>query len=264
MYEYEEYTYDNPLLDIEATYIIHLIGNGRYESIMEQLKKYPISKKVYILLNKGYKNCKKDPIITKPPLDLIDAYLEIFKHAKTKNNILILEDDFMFDDKILDPYHQKNVNDFIKKDFNIYYIGSIPFVLLPHDLLNYRSIYSLATHSVIYSKNFRDKMTNVKINEIKDWDVYLQGITNRYIYYTPLCYQLFTETENSKHWGDFNYVLFCMGNILIKFFIKILQLDISIDAYHYIYFISKIWIFLILFLILYMTMISVSRTRPIS
>ena len=94
-YEYEEYNFNNPLLDVEATYIIHLQGNGRYESIIDQLHKYPISKKVYIVLNKGYKKCKKNAAIIKPPLDLIDAFLEIFNHAKNKKNILILEDDFM-------------------------------------------------------------------------------------------------------------------------------------------------------------------------
>ena len=204
-YDYEEYTFNNGIIDVDATYIIHLKGNGRYESIIDQLNKYPISKKVYIVLNKGFKKCKKDPSITKPPLDLVDAYLEIFDHAKNINNILILEDDFMFDDKILDPFHQNNINEFIhsKKDF-VYYIGAIPLILLPYDFYNHRTMYSSGTHSVIYSKKFREKTKNT----IDDWDVHLNLQSNRYMYYTPLCYQLFPETDNSKHWGDCHFILY--------------------------------------------------------
>ena len=52
-YDYEEYNFNNEILDVDATYIIHLEGNGKYESIIDQLHKFPISKKVYIVLNKG-------------------------------------------------------------------------------------------------------------------------------------------------------------------------------------------------------------------
>ena len=260
-YEYEEYTFNEPLLDIDATYIIHLIGNGRYDSIIDQLYKFPISKKVYIVLNKGYKTCKKSISITKPTLDIIDVNLEIFNHAKEKQNILILEDDFMFDNKLLEKKHQLNINDFIKKktksDF-IYYIGIVPFVLLPYNYYNYQLIYGLGAHSVIYSKKFREKtIKNIKKNEnlkIKDWDIYLNTNFTRYVYYTPLCYQLYSVTENSKHWGDHNFIMYYLA-IILKIIIKILKMDKSIDAYSYIYFFSKLWILIIL-CILYMIIIS--------
>jgi hypothetical protein len=246
-YSYEEYKFDNGILDVDATYIIHLEGNGKYESIINQLHKYPISKKVYIVLNKGYKKCKKDPAITKPTLDLIDAYLEIFDHAKNNRNILILEDDFIFDDKILDPFHRNNVNQFIKKDSDfIYYIGLLPIIVSPHDYYNYKNILSIGTHSVIYSKKIRDK---IRLNEdkINDWDAYLK-LHNGYAYYTPLCYQLFPDTDNSAHWGDHNIILYNMA-IISRFFMKIVGLDKSIDAYSYFYFVSKLWILLFLFII---------------
>ena len=248
-YDYEEYTFDKPILSVDATYIIHLIGNGNYDSIIDQLYKFPISKKVYIVLNKGYKKCKKDPSITKPPLDIIDAYLEVFDHSKYKGNILILEDDFFFDDKILEPLHKINVNQFIKrkeKDEFIYYIGAAPIILFPYDGYNYRNICSTGTHSVIYSKKFREKIIN-KNQDINDWDVYLKSFPS-YIYYTPLCYQLFPETDNSKHWGDHNFILSFMG-LFVRFIIKITNLDKSISAYSYLYFVSKLWILLFLFII---------------
>jgi hypothetical protein len=248
-YAYEEYNFTAPLLDIDATYIIHLEGNGKYESIIEQLNKFPISKKVYIVLNKGYKKCKKKPAITKPPLDIIDAYLEVFDHAKEKNNILILEDDFMFDDKILEPFHQNNINHFIKEKTKInseffYYIGILPFILLPYDYYNYINIISSGTHSVIYSKKFREKIIK---NKIDDWDANLKLYTG-YVYYTPLCYQLFPNTDNSKHWGDHDYILYVIA-LFGKYIIKLAGLDKSISAYSYFYFVSKLWILLFLFII---------------
>ena len=248
-YSYEEYKFDNALLDVDATYIIHLEGNGKYESIIKQLNKFPISKKVYIVLNKGYKKCKKDPSITKPPLDLIDAYLEIFDHAKNKGNILILEDDFIFDDKILEPFHRNNINHFIKKEFDVYYIGLLPHILLPYDYYNYKVILSIGTHSVIYSKKFREKVKKVN-KSINDWDIYLK-LQNGYAYYTPLCYQLFPETDNSKHWGDHNIILQFMA-IFARFFIKTVGLDKSIDAYPYFYFVSKLWILILTLIIVNM------------
>jgi len=244
-YEYEEYNFNNPLLNVDATYIIHLTGNGRYDDIIDQLNKYPISKKVYIVLNKGYKKCKKNPSITKPPLDLIDTYLEVFEHAKNKNNILILEDDFMFDNKILDPFHQKNINNFIhKKNDFIFYIGSLPIILLPYDYYTYVGN-TTGTHSVIYSKKMRENILHDETVK-HDWDLYINFKSNRYIYYTPLCYQLFPETDNSKHWGDHKIINFAF---IIKFFLKLVNLDKSTTAYSYFYFVSKLWILLFLFII---------------
>ena len=152
----------------------------------------------------------------------------------------------MFDDKILEPFHQNNINEFIynKKDF-VYYIGAIPIFLLPYDLHNYRNMCSTGTHSVIYSKHFRERIKNITIN---DWDVYLNLHENRYIYYTPLCYQLFSETDNSNHWGDHHYILYFMG-LIARIIVKIFGLDKSTDAYSFFYFVSKLWILLFLIII---------------
>ena len=254
-YQYEEYTFNNPLLKVDATYIIHLLGNGRYESIIEQLNKYPISKKVYIVQNQGYKKCQKDKSIHNPPLDLVDAFLEVFKHAQNKENILILEDDFIFDDKILDPFHQNNINKFIQKKPNkskndsdfVYYIGALPGLLVPYDFYNYINIASIGSHSVIYSKKMRERTLNDR-SEKKDWDIYLCFNKTKYIYYTPLCYQLFSNTDNSKYWGYYSSLLHNLA-IIIKFLIKIFDLDISTRAYSYFYFVSKLWFLLFLIII---------------
>jgi len=103
-YRFQKITFSNGLLQncVDATYVIHLENNGRYENIITQLDKFPITKMNFILLNKGYLNCKKDEYIDTPPKDLVDSYLTIFKHANQQKyrNILILEDDYFFNEEI--------------------------------------------------------------------------------------------------------------------------------------------------------------------
>ena len=85
-YKFKKILFNDGILNksIDATYIIHLEGNGRYEHIQKQLLEYHPTNIVYILFNKGYKKSIKKPFIDKPPLDLVDAFLEVFKHAKKK------------------------------------------------------------------------------------------------------------------------------------------------------------------------------------
>jgi len=53
-YNLKKYTFKKGLMEnsIDATYILHLEGNGRLESINDQLNSYQPSKIVYILFNK--------------------------------------------------------------------------------------------------------------------------------------------------------------------------------------------------------------------
>jgi hypothetical protein len=219
-YSLKEYNFNNSIFNyIEATYIIHLEGNNRLNNIKNQLKIYHPTKKVYILFNIGYKKCNKDKYINSPPLDLIDAFYTIFKDAYTKNyqNIIILEDDFIFDSKILDCKNSKNIEDFIRyknkiNETYVYHLGVIPYIQTYFGEYHNRLLLSAGCHSCIYPKTFIDYIIN-KENKIKinDWDYYLNKNYNRYKYYIPLCYQTFPETENSKHWGGNNvfYTILC-------------------------------------------------------
>jgi hypothetical protein len=112
-YTFETRNYTEGIFNVDATYIIHLENNGRYQDIERQLSKFTPSNKVYILRNKGYK-CKQNTDIHNSALDLVDAYLTILNDAKLKNyeNILILEDDFIFDDRVNNQKHKDNVNTF--------------------------------------------------------------------------------------------------------------------------------------------------------
>lgn len=248
---------------IDATYVIHLEGNGRHESIIKQLNEYHITNDVYILYNKGFKKCKKTDNIVYPADDLTDAFFQIFKHANKKNydNILILEDDFIFDGKIKNINHINNINDFLieKKDTSfIYYIGCIPFLSLPtiRGKNTYYNVASMGTHSVIYSKKYRENLIRDYVNTkyyMKDWDIINNMYSiKRYMYSSPLCYQLFAETENQKTWGGNNFLINFLSYIP-KTLLKLLGIDKNIEpGYSIIYTISKILpIILLVLLVLF-------------
>ena len=85
-YSFTYIKYDNGIFNetVDATYVIHLKGNGRYDNIIKQLNEYHLTNDVYILLNHGYKKCNKTKNIVYPADDLIDAFFQIFKHASEK------------------------------------------------------------------------------------------------------------------------------------------------------------------------------------
>ena len=132
-YRFEEFIYTDGFLSdqVDATYIIHLEDNGRMNNITQQLETYHTTNTVYILFNKGYKHCEKAAYINNTARDIIDANIQIFKHAEEHGygNILILEDDFIFSEKILEKNHQTNVLTFLDenkaKPF-LYLLGCIP------------------------------------------------------------------------------------------------------------------------------------------
>ena len=86
-YNFKKIIFNDGFLNnsVDATYIIHLEGNGRLPDIQKQLNEYHPTNIVYILFNKGYKKCYKNENIKNSTSDLIDAFLEIFKDANKKN-----------------------------------------------------------------------------------------------------------------------------------------------------------------------------------
>jgi hypothetical protein len=237
--------------NVEAMYIIHLEGNGRLQSVIDQLQKYKLTKEVYILLNKGYKKCKKDEYIRLPRYDLIDCFLKIMKDAKQKryNNILILEDDFIFNKDILEEKITNHIDNFLKnnnKKLFLYYIGALPYLQIP--TYNQENILLLCSgaHSIIYPKTFINYINLINKKKIEDWDVYLNFNFKRYIYYKPLCYQLFPETENSNNCVNTLYIARPLSKILFK----ILNLDKEIEPGYMIMYNFSIYIYYIIILLL--------------
>lgn len=253
-YNFEEINYKEGFLDssVDATYILHLEGNGRLESIRKQLEEFQPTKTVYIIFNKGYKKCKKVLSKQEPPIDLIDAFLQAFKHAKDKNykNILILEDDFIFSKKIKNKDVYTDVNNFINKQKGknfMYMLGALPHLQMPYENKHYKLFSSSGTHACIYSKELIDHLlSNVDFSNIIDWDVFTNLNIRRYIYIESLCYQLFPQTENNNYWFH-GY-----GTVhILKKYLIILKVDKFVEpGYTIAYFISKLWIYILIFIIL--------------
>jgi hypothetical protein len=94
-------------------------------------------------------------------------------------------------------------------------------------------------------KKARNKQLNL---QLKHWDVIVEnGIPNRYLYYIPLCYQTYPNTENKLTWSN-------KDNIVISYsknsIISLLNLDVSPEpGFSIIYFISKLLCAIILLLI---------------
>jgi hypothetical protein len=207
-YTFKEKIYNKGLFDnsIDATYILHLENNGRFEHINNQLKIYQPSKVVYILFNKGFKVCNKNLHINNSLYDLIDAYITIYKDAQQKNynNILILEDDFIFSKSILNNKNINMINNFInnlKNEKFMYLLGCLPQIQLPTaSYYSRRVLFKGGLHACIYSKEIREHILKQNIKYIDDWDLYTDLNCVKYMFYKPLCYQLFPETENQKNW----------------------------------------------------------------
>lgn len=264
-YKFKKIIFDNSIFTntIDATYIIHLEDNGRLNHIIKQLSEYHPTKIVYICFNKGYKKCKKQSFIINPPLDLVDCNINIFNHAKllNYNNILILEDDFIFNKDILNKKHITNINNFITSNDNFcYLLGCLPFFMIPYfeiknPINTYQYLISGGMHSVIYSEKYRNEVLNINQKKIHDWDLYSwKFIKNRYCYYKPLCYQLFNETENSNYWAMNTRFKYIMKYILIltKYLFRMLKMDKQPEpGFSYFYIFGKIIPFIIILFVIW-------------
>jgi hypothetical protein len=258
-YYFEKLKYNSGFLDkcIDATYIIHLRNNGRLEHVQEQLQMYQPTKTIYIVFNEGYKNVNKGSHVHNPPTDLVDAFIQTFKHAEKEQykNILILEDDFIFNKKIKNKKIQEDICSFLSKNHNKdfqYSLGCIPFIKYPFDLWgkHYNTIGRFTTHAVIYTLKNRQKILKRDITTILDWDGDRLGTTDVYMYHIPLCYQLFPDTENMKYWA-YSSILISPIIIINKIFIKLLRLDVQIEpGYSIVYAACNILNYIITFILL--------------
>lgn len=238
-YRFDYIRFDNGLLDkiIDAVYVILLENSDRTENVYKQLNKYKLSKNTYIQINKGYKNCDKILMKQQSNYDLLDSNYNIWLHAKENNynNILILEDDFIFDNRILDKNVLNDLDNFINNnEFDIYSLGNRPIILSPFLLTKHpRVIFSLVSHCIVLSKNTRNILIDKYKNEdwLKssrghiDW-IYTKNNFNYYIYYKPLCYQTFPKTENMDTWDiDTNYIFKLVSIFNRYILIPLLKLD---------------------------------------
>lgn len=229
-YTFELLNYSNGFLDsfVDATYIITMEGSERRKNIDLQLKTFIPTKNIHIVNNKGYKKCEKKLFENKPPYDITDAYFNTINHSLNNNynNILILEDDFIFSHKIKDKNIINEIKLFFEKNKrSIFYynLGPIPFIFYPN--LNffdntYSGIYTMGAQSIIYTKKIQIDIMKYINKNIYHWDHFLVNKYKNYFYKYPLCYQIFPPTENQKYWNEYKF----MHNISTKI-IQIFGLD---------------------------------------
>jgi hypothetical protein len=204
-YYYKKINFNYGNLDniIDAVYVLYLENSDRYNSILQQINNLKLSKNNYIQVNKGYKLCKK-PIIQNSKYDLLHSNLTCFLHANSMNynNILVLEDDFIFDKKILNKNIINELDYFINNyPFDIYSLGNLTgqiFSFNKHLPLKYIG----CAHSVIVSKNVRNQYIYDYKYIDTQIDIYYTKFNNNYTFYYPLCYQTFNNTVNQKLWSN--------------------------------------------------------------
>jgi len=276
-YRFEERIYNDGIFSndvkknsIDATYIIHLEGNGRLSKINHELDMIHPTNHVFILHNKGYKNSKKTEFIKSPSQDLIDCYIHIFKHAKEYQyeNILILEDDFFWNLDITNREHLDSITQFllsnVENDF-MYLLGCLPILQIPTSISRKHSLgISLGTHAVIYSRKCRERVLKIDQKKITDWDVFHNLNTRRYMYHKPLCYQLFPLTENQHKWLS-NIIPIFLQTIIISYItIPILQslsLDKNIHPGYPIFYNISFYLSLIFLVLIFWTIYYYSNKR---
>tara|TARA_B110000285_G_C15014991_1_gene558555 strand:+ start:270 stop:1118 length:849 start_codon:yes stop_codon:yes gene_type:complete len=268
-YSFDYIQYSNGLLDniIDAVYVILLENSDRTENVYKQLNKYKLSKNTYIQINKGYKNCKKILMKQQSNYDLFDSNYNIWLHANENNynNILILEDDFIFDNRILDRNVLNDLDNFINnKEFDIYSLGNAPLLLSPFLLTKHpKLLFSALAHSIILPKNTRNILIYKYKNDVDwlkksrghiDW-IYTTNNFNYHIYYKPLCYQTFPKTENMGTWDqDLNIILKMLNYIwimLIPLFKLDKQAQPGFDIIYIFFNIFSITLYLIIIYIIY-------------
>lgn len=245
-YEFIELNYNRGIFDdcVDITFIITMNKSlERHENIKKQLNMCKPSKKVIIVMNKGYKKYdkydnfgKKIDITYK---DLTYTYMYIFHLARKYKNILILEDDFEYTHLIKNNSIINNINNFIiKNNPNIYYLGCIPWLInIPLSIIlggyHYESIYESCTQSLIINFKSREDLIRLyfsKNNNISKTDIDLYTsfyIQKKYFYKDPLIIQRIYETENKSSWvlNDNNKVI---GWYIV--FIKIFENYFKLDS----------------------------------
>ena len=264
--EYEKASYDGI---IDMIYILTMVKSyKRHKGIYSQLDKFKLTKNVKIIFNKGYKACKKQSCnkykcgdIKIPPHDITHANNEILKDAM-KNNykiILVLEDDFILSDRINESSVIKNIRKIIdeyKHKELVLKLGCFPFITLPYNNKYRRVLLSSGAHAVLYNDNAIKKIVNNKLYSLDDLDFLINKnfFGRELMYKEPLIYQLVEESENMKHWDNWNGGLLNSGKLffsLMKYLSINKQVEPGTSIIYKYHRIINYLLYLLLFMIIY-------------
>ena len=267
-YYFKNITYNNGLFDdfVDMTYVLLMENSIRESRVYNELNLFKPSKNVKIQYNKGYKNCKKVLCNNKSNWDIMDSTYNIMLDAQKNNynNILILEDDFVINDREL---FNKNTIEDLKHIINtdnidilLLGITSVYITLSNHKIHKCGGgVFNIpcgGTQGYITKKSLINKYIDLyKINcneAIKlsnnghiDW-YYSSNKFNTYFYYKPLIVQSLDITENrTTTWNS----------IITDIFIDIFDLNNNdknnlLRSYDNLYLFNYILIYLLIILII--------------
>jgi len=213
-YRFEEYNTSSILGDnngiVDATYILTLDGSSRSKTIKKRLDRDSVTNTNYIVHNKNYKICRK-PDVKDSTQDIVHACIVIFKHADEVGyqNILLLEDDFIFTPAVRDLGVWNDIRNFINGDrINYHYSVSLGSIVHIKNIFGTRKmdriILSQGAHALIIPPQSRKLYTELyKKGKIQIHEITLHNDISRYQHHTIQCVQPFEDTENSMVWGKF-------------------------------------------------------------
>ena len=262
-YYFKELNFDKGIFDdiCDCCYVLLLENSSREKSLYEQLNTYKPHKKIIIQYNKGFKKCDKILYKQSTIYDINDCYYQVFMDAESNNfkNILVFEDDIIFDKKI----KNKNIINDIKKlyknyNVDIFNLGAFNYVYNPLYLFKNRYnckkfLQYSGVHAVIYNKKVRkiyiNSYKNNKRRKTFDEDINILKYGDIYSYKYPIAYQPINLTENMTNWSVFNINV---SGFCIKFlnFFGILNSDKPIYAFNKNYFIITILNYIVSLIIL--------------
>lgn len=199
-YRIEKLELENTLFTTFAdTFLITMEESVRRKEYMYQLQKWRPTKNVYIIHNKGFRNCAKNNVQNSAQ-DLWHANKEIFTLARDiKSPILILEDDVKFTQNMLD--HATEIENFMfENNIDAYNLGCTSIInsIIPKHKKHHRVYLMAASHAIIYSYSARQKLTNVNILKVHDTEVSL--FSQVYTFHKCCAIQAFPKTQNFKSW----------------------------------------------------------------
>ena len=262
---------------VDVCYVIHVVGSIRLKKVLEQTYELPLCKNTQICHNKGFKKCRKDLKVQRSPQDLLNCYQYILNDALRQKykNIIILEDDFVYEDALFNPQYQKNIINFVKKNKNedfVFSLGGLPIcqsLCISNPYIT--NLYlSCGTHAILYTekaiKNIYNQMNTNKV-VVNDIDEYMSTtyFYKRYGHIEPLITQTFPETENAKSWGshysmkyqdkmyEFNFYQ------IIKHFFNIFHLQNNTRHYKTVSLLSLLLFYFIFFYIIYKIIKTISK-----
>lgn len=264
---YDYIQFENGILDniVDAVYVMLLKNSSRTNNVYKQIYDLQLSKNNFIQINEKYTDCEIDLCEQKSYYHMYYNLVNIFKHSIKKKfkNILVLEDDFIFDEEIKNKNVINDLENFINNNtFDIYGLGNPPMLIYPNiNLKHIRYKFIGLAHSIIFSKDSRlkiiddykkNKCMNTINGKIKYHDIYFNYLFDKkYTYYKPLCFQPLTETENQLTWINKPELWFKIN----KLFFSLIEIDkkpkLGLQRMYIMFYIINLIVYIIIIYVLY-------------